>query len=61
MARKPKRHRPAPDEPMEQIGTPALRRIAQGQHIHVAEIHGEAVTAGLRPWARRAVLSGVSA
>lgn len=35
---------------------PAMRRIPTGKHRHVAEIHGENATLGLRPWARRAVL-----
>lgn len=59
MARKPKGGVDRrPTEPSEQLGMPALRRIAQGKHTHVAEIHGAAVTVGLTRWARRAVLAG---
>jgi len=36
-----------------------LGKLSEGHHTHVAEIYGEAVTAGLRPWARRRVLAQV--
>lgn len=56
MPRKPKSRRPAPDEPSQQLGDAALRRISRGKHVHIAEIHGEAATAGLTRWAQEAVL-----
>lgn len=58
MARKPKKRRPAPDEPMEQIAPRLLNKLAAGTHVHVAEVYGYPATVGLTRWARRAVLSG---
>lgn len=45
------------DEPMYARG--GLGKLAGGRHTHIAEIYGETVTAGLRPWARDRVLAQV--
>lgn len=55
---KPRRRREeAAEEVFVRGGT---SKLAGGRHHHVAEIYGDSVTVGLRPWARDRVLSMVS-
>lgn len=50
----PRRKRRISDDDLEGLRPTAVI----GNHTHVAEIHGENATLGLREWAKRAVLAG---